>query len=78
MVPNSRLLPRTDTGQGPTNKQQYQELVGGLRYLAEWARPDIAYAAGQTALHLHDPGESHFHAVMHIYRYIAGTLDRSM
>lgn len=68
MVPNSKLLPRATSLEPATDKQRYQELVGGLRYLAEWTRPDLAYAAGQVARHLHDPGESHFQAVMYIYR----------
>lgn len=78
MVPNAKLIPRATTLEPTTDKQRYQELVGGLRYLAEWTRPDIAYAAGQAARHLHDPGESHLQAVMHIYRYIAGTINKGL
>lgn len=78
MVPNAKLIPRATTSEPATDKQRFQELVGSLRYLAEWTRPDIPYAVGQAARHLHDPGESHLQAVMHIYRYIAGTIDKGL
>ena len=40
----------------PTNKKQYQRLVGKLIYLAH-TRPDIAYTVGVVSQFMHNPQE---------------------
>ncbi|CAL8996424.1 unnamed protein product, partial [Prunus brigantina] len=55
--------------QEPTNKEQYQRLVGRLIYLAH-TRPDIAYAVSVVSQFMHSPSVSHRNAVDRILRYL--------
>lgn len=50
----------------------YRSLAGALQYLT-FTRPDICYAVQQVCLFMHDPRESHLHALLRILRYIQGT-----
>ena len=50
-----------------------RSLAGALQYLT-FTRPDIAYAAQQICLYMHDPRELHLPALKRILRYIRGTL----
>nr|CAN75946.1 hypothetical protein VITISV_012979 [Vitis vinifera] len=52
-----------------TDKGRYQRLVGRLMYLAH-TRPDLAYALSVMSQYMHNPGEQHMNAVMHILRYL--------
>ncbi|CAL2270442.1 unnamed protein product [Prunus armeniaca] len=58
-----------DMDQEPTNKEQYQRLVGRLIYLAH-IRPDIAYAVSVVSQFMHLPNVSHRNAVDQILRYL--------
>lgn len=51
----------------------YRSLAGALQYLT-FTRPDISYAVQHVCLFMHDPRESHFHALKRIIRYIHGTV----
>ncbi|CAA7024775.1 unnamed protein product [Microthlaspi erraticum] len=55
----------------------YRSLAGALQYLT-FTRPDIAYAVQQICLFMHDPRESHFHALKRILRYLKGTLSQGL
>lgn len=55
----------------------YRSLAGALQYLT-FTRPDIAYAVQQVCLFMHDPRESHYHALKRILRYIRGTIDHGL
>ncbi|CAL8993798.1 unnamed protein product [Prunus brigantina] len=55
--------------QEPTNKEQYQRLVGRLIYLAH-TRPDIAYVVSVVSQFMHSPNVSHRNAVDRILRYL--------
>jgi hypothetical protein len=56
-------------------KPVYLSAVGSLLYLATQTRPDISYAVGLLARFNSNPGEEHWKAVKHLFRYIKGTLD---
>ncbi|XP_020415669.1 uncharacterized protein LOC109948138 [Prunus persica] len=58
-----------DMDQEPTNKEQYQRLVGMLIYLAH-RRPDIAYAVSVVSQFIHSPCVSHRNTVDRILRYL--------
>jgi hypothetical protein len=47
--------------------------VGGLRYLADMTRPDIAFAVGQLGRFSINPGEVHLTAAKRVLRYLKGT-----
>jgi hypothetical protein len=55
----------------------YRSLAEVLQYLT-FTRLDIAYAAQQVCLHMHDPHEPHLTTVKHILRYLQGTLDHGL
>ncbi len=46
-----------------------------LMYLAIATRPDIAYAVGVLAQFSTNPGIAHWKAVIHLFRYLKGTLN---
>jgi hypothetical protein len=53
----------------------YSHAVGSLMYLAISTRPDISYAVGVLARFSSNPGQAHWLAVKHLFRYLQGTLD---
>jgi hypothetical protein len=78
MQPNSLLTksqcPTTDEERTAMESIPYREAVGSLLWLANGTRPDIAYAVGQCARFLSNPGKAHWDAVKHIMRYLKGTI----
>ncbi|CAL8996776.1 unnamed protein product [Prunus brigantina] len=70
MEENHKLGECTD--HKPTNKEQYQRLVGRLIYLSH-TRPDIAYAVSVVSQFMHSPSEVHRDAVNRILRYLKST-----
>ena len=53
----------------------YAHAVGSLMYLAISTRPDIAYAVGVLSRFAANPGQAHWIAVKHLFRYLQGTVD---
>src|SRR6202000_1363081 len=55
--------------------KQYRSIclsaVGSLMYLATQTRPDIAHTVRVLARFNSNPGEAHWRAVKHLFRYIA-------
>ena len=66
-----------ETNQVPVDKGRYQRLVGRLMYLAH-TRPDLAYALSIVSQFMHNPGEQHMNAVMHILRYLKSALGKGI
>lgn len=56
----------------PTDRLQYQRLVGKLIYLSH-TRSDICFAVSFVAKFMHDPTNEHFKVVMRILRYLKVT-----
>lgn len=52
----------------PTDKEQYQRLVGKLIYLSH-TRPDMSYAVGVVSRFMHRPQIPHMETVTRILRY---------
>lgn len=76
MVPNTRLRvddcpPKEEHNEERTTT--YRSLIGGLRYLADMTRPDIAFAVGELSRFLNNPGEVHMQAAKRVLRYLKGT-----
>ena len=71
LAPRDSTEPRQDAGE----IKHYMSLVGGLCYVADCTRPDIAYCTGQLARYLSDPGKEHFAAAKQCYLYLKGTCD---
>ncbi|CAL8132823.1 unnamed protein product [Prunus armeniaca] len=70
MEENHKLGECTD--HKPTNKEQYQRLVGRLIYLSH-TRPGIAYAVSVVSQFMHSPSEVHRDAVNRNLRYLKST-----
>ena len=56
----------------------YLSIVGGLLWLANMTRPDIAYAAGQLSRFLTNPGVKAFNAAIRVLIYLDGSRDRRL
>ena len=56
-----------------SNPSFYRRLVSSLFYLPV-TRPDISYAIHQVSQYLFAPRLTHYTAVLHILRYLKGTL----
>jgi hypothetical protein len=56
-------------------KTLYREAIGSLMYTAIATRPDISYAVSTLSQFLENPGNIHWEAVKHIFRYLIGTRD---
>lgn len=55
----------------------YCSLARSLQFLT-FTRPDITFIVQQICLYMHDPRETHFHALKHILRYVRGSLDHGV
>ncbi|RVW67510.1 Retrovirus-related Pol polyprotein from transposon RE1 [Vitis vinifera] len=66
-----------EPNQVSTNKGRYQRLLGRLMYLAH-TRPDLAYALSVVSQYMHNPGEQHMNAVMHILRYLKNAIGKGI
>ena len=53
----------------------YRQAIGSLMYLAVATRPDIAFAISILSRFLNNPGNAHWQAVKHIFRYLKHTKD---
>ena len=58
--------------------QRYQSAVGSLMYLVTGTRPDLGFAVGAASRYLTCPTQGHWEGIMHIFRYLQGTLDHSL
>ena len=67
---NARLTPSRELLPDPT---LYRQLVGSLVYLTV-TRPDISYAVHQMSQFMFAPRLTHYAVVLHIFRYLKGTL----
>lgn len=52
----------------------YRSGVGSLMYLAMCTRPDLAHSVGVLSQHLERPGKQHWDALVHVFRYLKGTI----
>ena len=59
-------------------RQIYMSLVGGYQWLANMTFPELAYAAGQLARYLTNPGAPHFKAAIRVLLYLRGAAERSL
>ena len=56
----------------------YLNAIGGLMYLAQCTRPDIAFAVNLLARFSSEPTRRHWNGVKHIFRYLCGTIDMGL
>jgi hypothetical protein len=56
----------------------YREAVGSLLYIMCCTRPDIAFAVNSCARFMSNPGVVHWEAVLRIFKYLKGTMEKSI
>ena len=56
----------------------YALTIGSLMYAMVVTRPDISHSIGVVSIFMHNPGRSHWNAVKHVFRYLAGTKDHDI
>lgn len=67
------MSPKSENERSEMKNQPYRELIGGLIYLVNATRPDIAYAASTLSRFYSDPGELHWTLAKRVLRYLKGT-----
>lgn len=65
--------PRSEDERAEMKNRPYRELVGGIIYLANATRPDIAFAASILSRFSTNPGELHWMMAKRVLRYLKGT-----
>ena len=56
----------------------YAPAVGCLMYAMVTTQPDISHAVGVVRRFMHNPGQPHWNAFQHVFRYLAGTKDHDI
>ena len=56
----------------------YAPAIGSLMYAMVATRPDISHVVGVVSRFMHNPDRSHWNAVKHVFRYLAGTKDHDI
>ena len=67
--------PKTPAEIERTRGIPYALTVGSLMYAMLCTRPDICFAVGMVNRYQSDPGEEHWIAVKHIFKYLRRTRD---
>ena len=61
----------------PTNEDTpYINMVGALRYAADYTRLDISYVTSQLARYLNNYKIKYLQVVEHVYRYLKGSTNK--
>ncbi|KAE8202605.1 hypothetical protein CF327_g7816 [Tilletia walkeri] len=67
--------PREGSMASKEERHYYAALIGGLLWLAQETRMDIAFQVGKLARFMANPSEEHLMAAKRVLRYLAGTRD---
>lgn len=68
------MMPNSEEEQIDLKHRPYRELIGGLIYLANATRPDIAFAASTLSQFSTNPGRMHWLLAKRVLKYLKGTL----
>ncbi|KAG7578737.1 Ribonuclease H-like superfamily [Arabidopsis thaliana x Arabidopsis arenosa] len=74
-VENDPFRPCEDNEEFLGPEVPYMSAIGGLMYLANCTRPDIAFATNLLARYNSSPTRRHWNGIKHIFRYLQGTID---
>ncbi|MBW0563824.1 hypothetical protein O181_103539, partial [Austropuccinia psidii MF-1] len=77
LVANEHLLPATsdEVAKLKLLKINFRSAVGSINYLSSATRPDLSFAVSTLSQYLECPGICHWHAFLHVLRYLKGTQD---
>ena len=73
--PSANQRPKTPAEIERMRGISYASAVGSLMYAMLCTRPDICFAIGMVSRYQSDPGEEHWIAVKHIFKYLRRTRD---
>ena len=65
--------PATDAEKEEMTKYPYRGLIGTLRHLEQWTRPDISCALNILSTYQANPGKKHWKELKHLFEYVIGT-----
>ena len=71
--PKVKILPFDSVREQEFDSREYRSAIGGLHWLADATRPDIAFATGLLGRFSETPGERHWQCVKRVLRYLAKT-----
>ncbi|XP_050941584.1 secreted RxLR effector protein 161-like [Cucumis melo] len=57
------------------NQSEYTSIIGSLRYVADYTRPDIAYVVGLPCRFTNRPSLEHYKEIERVMRYLKKTQD---
>lgn len=77
-TPTERMMEANNELCTPHEKTEYNSCIGGLQYLSNNTRPDIAFAVNHLARFLVNPSNEHMQAARQILRYIAKDPDQGI
>lgn len=72
---SKKMSSTTEEEKSEMKNRPYRELVGGLIYLANATRPDIAFAAAVLSRFCSNPGRNHWFIAKRVLRYLKATLN---
>ena len=67
--------PKEENEEALGSETPYLSAIGALMYLANYTRPDIAFAVNLLARFSSCPTKRHWKGIKHIFRYLRGTHD---
>jgi hypothetical protein len=74
----SKILQRDEKAPSYKGSFHYRSVIGKLNFLEKSTRPDIAYAVHQCARFCEDPKQVHYEAILHLTKYLVGTMDKGI
>ena len=73
-IDTSATIRKTQDGDEPPSETwQYASILGGVLYVANTTRPDIAYSASRLTRYLRNPNQSHCRALKRLVKYLYTT-----
>lgn len=69
------MKPQTEEERTDMENKPYRELIGGLIYLANATRPDLAFASSALSRFRADPGPMHWKLAKRMLRYLRETME---
>ena len=75
---SKKQCPQTITDIARMKNIPYREAIGSLMYAAIGTHPDIAFSVSTLAQFSDNPGQVHWDAVKHVFRYLNGTKELAL
>jgi Reverse transcriptase (RNA-dependent DNA polymerase) len=67
------LLVKSTLQASAADIKEFQSALGSLMYAMTQTRPDLGYPVSKLARYSHNPGEIHWKAIRHVFKYLSGT-----